>query len=72
MVDYTSSTGPVSNALRAPATVATLNNPQQVNQKFIDLMANGAKPTTVQPAGRSAGSSKSGNLPRGSLVDILA
>ena len=50
---------------------AAVVNPQQVNQKFIDLMANGAKPTTVQPAGRSAGASK-GNLPRGSLVDILA
>ena len=71
MVDSVNNSGPVSTLLRAQSTnpITIPNNPQK---PIIDQQANGAKPTTVQPAVKSAGSSKNENLPRGSLVDILA
>jgi hypothetical protein len=66
------STGPISTLLRAQTTNLTaLTNSQQATQKLIDQLADGAKPSTVQPAVKTAGASK-GNLPRGSLFDILA
>jgi hypothetical protein len=72
MADLVNNAGAVSNLLRQPATLTQTNNVQQATQKFFDLVANGVPSTKVQPAEKSAGSSRSGNLPRGSLVDMLA
>ena len=51
--------------------VASLRTGQKATQTIINQLANGARPVTVQPSIKTAGASK-GNLPRGSLVDILA
>ncbi len=70
MVDSINNGGPISTLLRAQSTIASLNNSQQTTQTIIDRAANGAKPTTVQPTTKIV--SPNDNLPRGSLVDILA
>ena len=63
--------GPVSSLLRAQQTGTINLNANTPQKPIIDQLANGARPTTVQPAEKSAGSSKGDKLPRGSLVDIL-
>lgn len=71
MVDAVNGSGPISTLLRAQnSTLTSLNNSQQAAQKLFDIIANGAKPTTVQQGDKSAG--VGGKVPRGSLVDILA
>jgi hypothetical protein len=72
MVDSINSSAPISTLLRAQtAGLSTLNNSRQPAQTLINQLTNGARPTTVQPSAKGAGTSK-GNLPRGSLVDIVA
>jgi hypothetical protein len=45
--------------------------PAQGARTFVARSANSAPPSIVQPGAKASGSSK-GNLPRGSLVDIIA
>jgi len=75
MVDPINNTGPISTLLRAQAAGAptvTAANSQRPTQTLINQNANGAKPTTVQPSFKASGAPKGDNLPRGSIVDILA
>ena len=73
MVDSVNNNGPVSSLLRAQSsTLISLNNAQQTAQKLFDQLANGAKPSTVQPGTKTAGASNGEKLPRGSLFDIFA
>ena len=69
MVDSLKYSNSVSSLPRTP--IATANAGQFAARTLIDAQANGAKPSTVQPAVKGAKSPK-GDLPRGSLVDILA
>jgi len=70
MVDSISN-GPVSTLLRAQSS-GLLNATQKASdiRPIIDQTSNGARPSTVQQPVRIIGAS--GDLPRGSLVDILA
>jgi|GEM_PF-2754996 hypothetical protein len=73
MVDSINGGGPVSTLLRAQQQAPLINavhNSQHATQKLIQQVANGAKPTTVSPSAKIV--SPNENLPRGSLVDILA
>jgi len=72
MVDSIKNAVASGTLIRAQALdIAALRSGQRATQTIINQLANGAKPTTVQPSIKSAGASK-GNLPRGSLVDTLA
>jgi hypothetical protein len=71
MVDSVNNNGQVSSLLRAQAvgTVALNRTSQQATQTLLNQTVNGANPPAVKQGSKPAG--VSGNVPRGSLVDIL-
>ena len=71
MVNSINNNGPISTLLRAQSAGAPINAAGQTPQQtLVSQQQNGAKPTTIQPSTKVAGSNGD-NLPRGSLVDIL-
>jgi len=65
MVDSINSSGPISTLLRAQnSTLISINNSQQAAQ------TQSAKAASLLAAVKAVG--PDGNLPRGSLIDILA
>jgi hypothetical protein len=68
--DPINNSGAISSLLRAQSVgIIALNSNKQATQALITQLAKGVKPVAVST---NAGNNAGGNLPRGSLVDILA